>query len=67
MIRWYPLNAEHRPIGPAFQAADATAAYDRACALYGERCERVQSLLSWEDAEAMRLAEERKRERRGRW
>lgn len=38
-----------------------TDAYDQACAVHGELCDRVQSLVAWEAAESERQAEERNR------
>lgn len=64
MPRWYALNLAARPVGPMFEARDATDAYDRGCALYGSACVTVQSSVSWEVTEAERRTAERQRGRR---
>ncbi len=60
MARWYALGPDHRPVGPPFEADDKGHAYDKGCALFGERCWTVQSVVSWETSEAERRAERRR-------
>ncbi|HNA51870.1 MAG TPA: hypothetical protein PK594_13540 [Mycobacterium sp.] len=47
-------------MGPPFEADDKSHAYDKGCALFGERCWTVQSVVSWETSEAERRAERRR-------
>lgn len=61
MARWYALGADHRPAGPPFEAEDKRHAYDKGCALFGEMCWAVQSVVSWEQGESERRAAERRR------
>lgn len=63
MYRWLPLGRAGVPIGVAFNAADKVDAYDRGCALYGDRCAAIISVLAWEEhlREEQRAARDRPR------
>jgi hypothetical protein len=61
VTRWYALDLSETPLGPAYEARDRTDALDYGCGLYGPRVALVQSVVSWEVAEAERARHRRLR------
>lgn len=63
MARWVALGLAGQRVGEPFEAPDRARAEAEARARVGDRCFRVQSLLSWEQTQAELRELERKKAR----